>query len=592
MNLTREYDIFLPVPYRADQRTNRRLLQSSPIYNGIEVRGGDFRVLDTGGDNDFIDEMMNRPGAVATRMQLKNFGARFRQPWYLPDFRGESALVQLYEGDRVVIPVSTGIVVTHVLRDTGTRPGNTEFGNFVMDGDWKVQFTPHNQPSVAGVTRKLIIQINGVDYPLYVQGPDPAPTALADDTVRVGEAMRFSPLSNVAAGTEYHITTNTDERINVERSGDDLVVYGLSSGDVRLYLNTYPPAGDGVRRVYDISVEQALPEGSTIDLEGLSFDVAPIQVGETVKFVVKDWIDPVTSSSAAPSVRTSVSNAVTTSVVRAPSNDSFILSLTGAAGVTQSTDVAVTIMEGTTTRATLNVRVIPRRPRSVTGIVNGKALQNLSYLVDGFVLLPNEDRTIDLTEYDWRGFLSDFDTGDNIDDVTITASGEDELVLITITGTSMRLQAGVGTARAAGQIVGTLFIENSMGEDDLDLNFQLIVLESSGGVPPRFDVSPSARIEPLVTTDPFISSAQLVDDPQLPRDVVAESHGLLDSVQMLDDGSFRVAELSAFLGGTFKLQRINTPGPYYAHSELLFIPNTQGIIDVEIDFPHIKQRSK
>ena len=591
MNLTRQYDISLPVPYRADQRTNRRLKETSPMYNGIDVRNGDFRVVDTGNDNDFIDEMMNRPGAVATRMRLVNWGHPFRPPWYLPDFRGESALVQLYEGDQVVIPVSSGQVYTHVLRDTGTRPTNTEFGNFVMDGDWKVQFTPHNQPSAAGVTRKIIIRINGVDVPLYVQGPDPNPTALTEDTVRVGEAMRFTPVSNVVSGTEYHISTNTDERINVERSGDDLVVYGLSSGDVRLYLNTYPPTGDGVRRVYDMSVEQALPEGSTIDLEGLSFDVSPIQVGETVKFVMKDWISPVTASSALPSVTTSVSNVVTTSVVKSSTNDSVVLSLTGAAGVTQSTDVVVTVLEGTASRAGLNVRVIPRRPRSVTGVVNGKAVQNLSYFVDGFVLLPNEDRTIDLTEYDWRDFLSDFDTGDDIGDVTITASGDDELVLITITGTSMRLQAGIGTARAAGQIISTLFLENSTGEDDLDLNFNVIVLESSGGVPPRFDVSPSARIEPVVTADPFVPASSLVDDPQLPRHVVAETHGVLDSVQMLDDGSFRITELSAFLGGTFKLQRINTPGPYYEHSELLYIPNTQGIIDVEIDFPHVKQRT-
>ena len=699
-----DYRIELDTPFSADQKDNHRLINSSPVYNGIEVRGGDYRTVASGGDEEFIREMNARPGARATRLQLKEFDAvrdfnvrfddvghstfttrvRMRKGDIFRVFDSHTAIRYLYDGQNT----------EGEFDDVGTTFTATSDGSFRLRCNASIN---------RGQTHACRWSWNGVDNYFWIYRDPTNVTALSDDDVDVGRTISFEPFDPPGAPSATYIdqtfsglvanrivrtnqgatlpTTGTLElivndnligtveasdlravrtwtggrlglynryyiavgpfegvthylgrqsnnvfaygnsvrggtwhvvlkdlshplrdfffnvsaadsgKISWNRTGNDVVVYGISPGTARLFINGNPiDRTDGIRRAYDITVEEVVPVASIYDVDDLSFPVQEIQATETLIYDLKDWIQPVTASSPLPTITQNPTGTVTTLVRRAynsnPDQSTAYLNVTGIGTSTPKTTKITITDDGETKGVSLDFRVVPRQKRSTTETTG---LRDISSLESGFVLLGNVDKNIELTEYDWwnHEWANGLAFPDDISSATASVvSSHRDIAVASVSGTTMRIQTGVGNSTAGHAVVTLTFTATVEGDTEtFSVAVPITVLDARGDDPPRFQNRSGERISPDIVTDAFVANADMRDYPVIDDDVLAEQHGVLDNVRMNPDGSFQISETPKSLAGEFKLQHINVLGPYSEQSDLLEMSNGGAVKEVVLSFP-------
>ena len=697
-----EYTIDLGVPFLADQRNNRRLIASSPVYNGIEVRQGDFRTIDAGDDEEFIREMNARPGARATKLQLKAFEGE-RDFSVAFDDVPQNAFTprrRMLKGDIFDFDATTTLAVRYdgARADTTVTGANTPYTT-TGNGTWRIRCNPTMS---AGETKHCVLNWNGVANSLWVYRDPTGATALSDSDVNVGNTIMFEPFippggpsteyinqtfsgvpanrlrranpgtaipttgmlelivndqlittfdvadlrairtypngrqygalpgrylqysfegvthylawhnattlfyGNSTGSGSWHVVLKDLSRparnfffdasiadrakISWNRAGNDVVIYGLSPGTARLFINGNPiDNSDGIRRAYDIAVDAVVPAENIFDVSEIELPEQEIQADERITLNIRDWIKPVTASSTLPTVTHGPSGVVTSAVRRSynsnPDISTAYLDITGIATTTAKTTNLTILDDGETKGITLSFRVVPVRPSSTTTVTEAAGLLDVSQLESGFVLLGNIDRYVDLTEYFWWDYRDDFPP--DISDVTFRLSNDKaDVVVATLSGTTMRLRTGTQTADVAGY--ATLTLMGTWTADSQSKTFSLPIpittLDAKGDAPPRYSERSDERISPDLVADAFIPSGSLMDYPVGEDGVIAEQNGVVDSIR-IDGGTVQISETPRSLTGVFKLQHINLLGPHYERSYLLEIADGAEVQDILLRFP-------
>ena len=725
-----EYTIELDTPFVADQKDNRRLLETSPVYNGIEVSGSDHRVVDSAGDEEFIREMNARPGARATKLQLKEFDpvrdfshrfddvahatftprVRMRKGDVFRVFDTNTAIRYLYDGQntegefdgagttftatsdgsfrlRCNAPINSGEThpcrwswngtdnylwiyrdptsVSELRDDDNKIIGNVEVGGTIMFEP----FTPPGGPSTnymnqtfSGVpanrlrranpgtaipatgTLELIVNdqlittfdvadlrairtypngrqfgalsgrylsfvFEGVTHYLAWHN---ATTLFYGNSVGTGSwHVVLKDLSHPARNFTFNIADDNADRISWNRAGNDVVVYGLSRTDeraVRLYINGNPidNTSAGVRKMYDITVVG----GYATQISGRSpvnidYPEQIIQGGETTTFDILDWIQPYTATTPLPTITAGTASVVRTAMRRGTDyagTATVFLDVIGLATTTEKTTTLKIAPNGTTEGVTLNFRVIPALPFSLVPVQESYGLLDpYSLPYNSSVIMHNQTRNIDLREYFWweeslhrRG---DIRTGktfreivSDLSSVTIRSTSNDRTIVdASISGTDLILRALRYRNSQAGTTMVTLEIQ-ALDQGSgitymLTFSFDVTVLNEYGQASARTSLRSNERIAPLLITDPFLTQVQLQGYPTLDDNVLAEQHGVIESIRMNEGGSFHISEKPKALEGNFKLQHINTSGHYYKRSNLLEIADGNESRQILLKFP-------
>ena len=701
-----EYTIDLDVPFIADTRTNRRLVSSSPVYNGIEVRGGDNRIVDSGGDGEFIREMNARPGARATKLQLKAFDGERDFLANFEDTRvnNRTARRRMRKGDVFVLDSSNTLSNTSIkfyYEGTDYSPSFDHLGPITAAYDGMFQIRCNHRLSI-GQTMACRFTWNGVSNVFWVYRDTTSVTTLADSDVNVGDTLMFEPflppggtsttyisqtftdlpanrvrranpgtalpvsgmlelivnnqliatfdvarlreirtypngrqfgilsgryISFPFEGVTHYLARHSDTvlfygnstgtgtwnvmvkdpshparnfffdasvadraKISWGRVGDDVVIYGLSPGTARLYINGNPIDGSsGIRRAYDITVDEVVPAENIFDVSEIELPEQEIQADERITLNIRDWIKPVTASSVLPTVTHDPSGVVTARVRRAynsnPDISTAYLDITGVATTTAKTTNLTILDDGETKGITLSFRVVPVRPSSTTTATEATGLLDVSQLEGGFVLLGNIDRYVDLTEYFWWDYRDDFPA--DISDVTFRLSNDKaDVVVATLSGTTMRLRTGTQTADVAGYATLTLTGTWTVASQSktFSLSIPITTLDAKGDAPPRYSERSDERIPPDLIADAFVSPSDLVDYPVGDDGVIAEQNGVVDSIR-IDGGTVQISETPKSLTGVFKLQHINLLGPHYERSYLLEVADGAEVQDILLRFP-------
>ena len=600
-NLTFEYEIDLPQPFVADERENRRLYETTPLYTGVETRSSDYRVVDAGDDEDFIASLLNRQGAVPTVLRLKRFDTPRVVEVSFPDIQANhfTDWKKMMGGDVFSFGTEVQMVVQYdgVSGETTVDSDQTPY---TTTGDGRVQFI-FNPILLSGQIKRSELLWNGVTGYVWVFSPPRSASTLVNNVVGIGDTLRITPFSAGALSTpsDYSfILSRTDrEVINVERQGDEVVVYGIGPGSGGVFVNNKPRDGSvGEQKYYSIFSKDILRVGSdrVINPNDASFPVQEMQVGDQRVIDLVDWIDPVTATSVAPVITPSVASVLQTQLTRRlrrpPSgepyqSDTFLLTVT-ALSVVSATDVTLTITEPGGLDLDLNFNVIPRRRTSNTAVAEGDAdpLLDVGLLTDEHVIMPVVRQDIRLNQYDWWGLYDNFP--DDLTTVTVRAvSGSPDVVQASASGsTSLRFQTGFGGANSAGYSVVTLTLEWVHNGEQVreELELPVMVLDSLGGTPPRLSQRSDARILPGYLPDAFISDSNLADKVELGEDVVAEQHGVMEEVVLERDGRIRIGETPKVLSTEIRLGVANVFRQNVDPSRLLELANGQ---EIEVDFP-------